>query len=82
VVLVKTPNTVYEAVYSGGRSRNATVNACGFAQANSTSTYQHDQPEFATFEINGTTYDFASIPEATPAPLCRTGTLYIPADWP
>jgi hypothetical protein len=82
VVLVKTPNTVYQAVYSGGRTRNTTVNACGFAQANSTSTYQHDQPEYASFEINGTTYDFASIPEATPAPLCRTGTLYIPADWP
>lgn len=37
VVLVKTPNTVYEATYTGGRTASVTVNACGFAQINSTS---------------------------------------------
>lgn len=82
VVLVKTPNTVYDAVYTGGRTRRVTVNACGYAQVTSTNTYDMTTGEYDNFEIDGTAYDLATLPEANPAPLCRTGTLYTPEEWP
>ncbi len=81
VVLVKTPNTVYQAVYSGGRNRNVTVNACGYGQITTTSTYDLTATEFQAFEIGGTAYDLNTLPEASPAPLCRSGNLYTPDDW-
>lgn len=82
VVLVKTPNTVYEATYTGGKTANVTVNACGFAQINSTSTRDLSSAEYTSFEVDGTTYDLATLPEASPEPVCRTGNLYVPAMWP
>ena len=82
VVIVKTPNTVYEAVYAGGRDRNVTANACGFVAINGTSTIPWDDPANQTFEIGGTTYDLSTLPEASPEPLCRSGQLYTPAIWP
>ena len=82
VVIVKTPNTVYEAVYAGGRTRNVTANACGFVAINSTSTLPWDNPVNQAFEIGGTAYDLNTLPEANPEPLCRSGQLYTPAGWP
>lgn len=81
VVLVKTPNTVYQAVYAGGRTRRVTVNACGFAQVTSTSTYDMTTTEYSDFEISSTDYSLGTLPEAAPAPLCRSGNLYTPAGW-
>lgn len=82
VVLVKTPNTVYQAVYSGGRSRKVTVNACGYAAVNSTKTLPWDDAANKDFEISGTAYNIDTLPEADPAPICRSGQLYIPNAWP
>lgn len=82
VVLVKTPNTVYPAVYSGGRTANATVNACGFAQMNTTTSRDLASAEYSAFEVDGTAYDVGTLPEATPEPLCRSGNLYMPDAWP
>ncbi len=82
VVIVKTPNTVYQAVYAGGRSRNVTANACGFVAINGTSTIPWEDAANQTFEIDGMTYDISTLPEASPEPLCRSGQLYTPAAWP
>jgi hypothetical protein len=80
VVVVKTPNTVYEADYGGGRDRNVTANACGFASVAESSSYPWASNP--TIVIGGTTYTLATLPEATPEPLCRSGQLYMPAGWP
>jgi hypothetical protein len=82
VVLVKTPNTVYPAVYSGGKTANATVNACGFAQMNTTSSRDLTTAEYSDFEVDGTAYSISTLPEASPEPLCRSGNLYLPNAWP
>jgi hypothetical protein len=82
VILVKTPNTVYPAVYSGGRNRNVTVNACGFAAINGTSSIPWEDTANQDFEIGGTAYNINTLPEASPEPLCRSGNLYTPATWP
>lgn len=82
VVVVKTPNTVYEAVYSGGRTRNVTANACGFIAISGTSTIPWEDAANQSFEIGGTSYDINTLPQATPEPLCRNGQLYNPAGWP
>lgn len=81
VVIVETPNTVYEAVYSGGRSRDVTANACGFAQINSSDSLDLTSTQYGTFSIGGTSYSLASLPQANPEPLCRSGQLYVPSSW-
>lgn len=80
VVIVKTPNTVYEAVYGGGRDRNVTANACGYIGINESTTYPWATNP--TIVIGGTTHTIATLPEATPEPLCRSGQLYLPSAWP
>lgn len=82
VVIVKTPNTVYETVFTGGRTRNVTANACGFAAISGTSSIPWEDTANQTFSIGGTTYNLGSLPLANPEPLCRTGQLYNPAGWP
>ncbi|MBD1877013.1 hypothetical protein H6F75_26360 [Nodosilinea sp. FACHB-131] len=79
VVIVKTPNTVYEAAYGGGRDRNVTANACGFAAISESSAYPWASNP--TIVIGGTTYTVATLPTANPEPLCRSGQLYTPASW-
>jgi len=79
VVIVKTPNTVYEAAYGGGRERSVTANACGFAAINESSTYPWASNP--TIMVGGTTYNVATLPTANPEPLCRSGQLYMPAGW-
>ncbi|PSN08509.1 hypothetical protein C7271_21370 [filamentous cyanobacterium CCP5] len=81
VVIVKSPNTVYEASFSGGRSRNVTANACGFASITSTSTYDLTRPELDAFEVMGSPYQISTLPAAGLEPVCRTGSLYVPAAW-
>lgn len=80
VVIVKTPNTVYEAVYRGGRIRNVTANACGFAAINESDSYSWASNP--TIVIGGTTHTIATMAQANPEPICRTGQLYVPAAWP
>lgn len=80
VVIVKTPNTIYEAIYGGGRDRSITANACGFAAINESTAYPWAANP--SIVIGGTTHTIATLPEATPEPLCRTGQLYLPATWP
>lgn len=80
VVIVKTPNTVYEAVYAGGRNRNVTANACGFIPINESTSYPWASNP--TIVIGGTTHTVATLPDAGLEPLCRTGQLYTPAVWP
>ncbi|QQE64171.1 hypothetical protein GFS31_08500 [Leptolyngbya sp. BL0902] len=80
VVIVKTPNTVYEAVYGGGRERSVTANACGFAAINESTTYPWASNP--TIMIGGTTHTLATMPDAGSEPLCRSGQLYTPAAWP
>jgi len=82
VVIVETPNTVYEAVFAGGRERSVTANACGFAAVSSTSAIAWEDPANQNFSIAGTSYTLAALPEASPEPLCRNGQLYTPAGWP
>lgn len=82
VVIVKTPNTVYEAVYSGGRTRNVTANACGFVGVNGTSTIPWEDAANQSFEIGGVSYDINTLPLASLEPLCRSGNLYTPDVWP
>ncbi len=68
VVVVKTPNTVYEAVYAGGRERRVTANTCGFAAINSTSTISWEDSANQAFSIGGTSYNVtnsANYPMAT-----------------
>jgi hypothetical protein len=81
VVVVKTPNTVYEAVYAGGRTRNVTANACGFVAINGTSTVPWEDTANQAFELGGTAYNVTTLPEASLEPLCRSGQLYTPASW-
>ena len=81
VVIVKTPNTVYEAVYAGGRTRNITANACGFAPINGTSTLPWEDTANQSFELGGTVYDINTLPLASLEPLCRSGNLYTPFSW-
>lgn len=80
VVIVKTPNTVYEAVYAGGRDRNVTANACGYAAINESDSYPWASNP--TIVIGSTTHTIATLPQATLEPLCRSGQLYTPAAWP
>ncbi|WOD37110.1 hypothetical protein RRF56_01220 (plasmid) [Nodosilinea sp. E11] len=82
VVVVKTPNTVYEAVYAGGRERRVTANACGFAAVNSTSALDWADAANQSFSIGGISYNMNTLPIANPEPLCRSGQLYNPAGWP
>ena len=82
VVIVATPNTVYESVFAGGRTRNVTANACGFAAISGTSTIPWEDTANQTFSIGGTTYTLGSLPQANPEPLCRSSQLYMPAGWP
>ena len=82
VVFVGTPNTVFEAIYAGGRDRNVAVNACGFAAINSTSALDWSETSNQTFTFNGNTYDINTLPTADPEPICRSGNLYEPASWP
>jgi hypothetical protein len=79
VVVVKTPNTVYEAAYGGGRDRSVTANACGFAAINESSTFPWASNP--TIMLGGTTYTVATLPTADLEPLCRSGQLYMPASW-
>lgn len=80
VVIVKSPNTVYKAVYAGGRDRSVTANACGFATIRSTSTL--DITAFPNFTIGSTSYNLTTLADAGVEPLCRSGALYIPSAWP
>lgn len=82
VVVVKTPNTVYDAVFSGGRSRNVTVNACGFAAISGTSAMPWSDAANKAFSIGGTAYNIDTLPAANPEPICRSGQLYVPDAWP
>lgn len=82
VVIVKSPNTVYEAVFAGGRNRSVTVNACGFAVINSSSAMQWNDMANRAFSISGTSYNFDALPSTLYEPLCRSGQLYIPNVWP
>jgi hypothetical protein len=81
VVVVKTPNTVYEAIYSGGRERRVTANACGFAAISSNSTFDWGNATNQTFSVGGTNYNVNTLPSSSLEPLCRSGQLYVPASW-
>jgi hypothetical protein len=80
VVFVATPNTVYEALYAGGRDRNVTANACGYAAINSTAALSWGDSNNQAFQIGGTAYNINTLPTASLEPLCRSGHLYMPAN--
>jgi hypothetical protein len=82
VVVVKTPNTVYEAVFTGGRSRSVTANACGYAVINGTAAAPWSDAANKDFSIGGTAYNIDTLTTASLEPLCRSGQLYVPDAWP
>jgi hypothetical protein len=80
VVLVKTPNTSYEAVYTADVVRKVRANACGFASVRGSAA----SPLLETTSIkigNGTTTTINAIATAPSEPVCRNGVLYTPTSW-
>jgi len=77
VVLVKTPNTSYEAVYLTDVVRKVRANACGYASVRGTAA----SPLVGTTSIkigNGSMTTVGVIATAPSEPVCRNGVLYTP----
>jgi hypothetical protein len=77
VVLVKTPNTSYEAVYMADVVRKVRANACGFASVRGSTA----SPLVGTTSIKIGAAFPATISEIVTAPsepVCRNGVLYTP----
>jgi hypothetical protein len=77
VVLVKTPNTSYEAIYMADVVRKVRANACGFASVRGTTA----SPLLGTTSIKvgmGSTTTIGAIATASSEPVCRNGVLYTP----
>lgn len=77
LVIVKTPNTSYEAIYTADVIRNLRVNACGFATLRGSTA----SPLLDTTQVKigtGTTTAISTIPTTMNEPLCRSGVLFTP----
>lgn len=77
VVIVKTPNTSYEAIFTADTVRSVRVNACGFASLRGSST----APFLGTTQVKigtGATTTIGAIPVTDNEPLCRSGVLFTP----
>ncbi|MHC5763436.1 hypothetical protein [Nostoc sp.] len=82
VIVGKTPGSAVAITLPTEATRNVSINGCGFGilRAASGSTLP------ATFDITGTSYTVASLPDAGEPPVCRTtngvSTGYVPSSWP
>ncbi|KAM3106819.1 hypothetical protein [Phormidesmis sp. 146-33] len=77
VILVKTPNTSYEAIYTADVVRKVRANACGYGALRGTTA----APLLGTTSIKigaGTATTINAISTAPSEPLCRNGVLYTP----
>jgi hypothetical protein len=77
VVIVKTPNTSYEAIFTADTPRNVRANACGFATFRGSTA----SPLLGTTQVKigtGSTTTIAAIPTTANEPLCRNGVLFTP----
>lgn len=77
VVIVKTPNTSYEAIFTADATRNVRANACGFATFRGSTT----APLLNTTQVRigaGADTTIGAITSAMNEPLCRTGVLFVP----
>ncbi|MBD2078459.1 hypothetical protein [Leptolyngbya sp. FACHB-17] len=77
VVIVKTPNTSYNATYTADVIRNIRANACGFATLRGSTS----APLMGTTQVkigNDTPTTISAIPITMNEPICRNGTLFTP----
>lgn len=77
VVIVKTPNTSYNAIYTADVTRTLRANVCGFATLRGSAT----APLMGTTQIRvgmDTPTTIGAIPTAMNEPICRNGTLFTP----
>jgi hypothetical protein len=78
VVIVKTPNTSHEAIFTADTVRNVRVNACGFAFLRGSTA----APFLGTTQVKietGSTTTIGAIPSTDNEPLCRNGVLFTPS---
>jgi hypothetical protein len=80
IVLVGTASQAMTATYSTTKQRKAKANLCGIVKWSSTTSYPNDGTQQVAL---GSTAPANISSLATPGgqPVCRTGTLYIPASW-
>jgi hypothetical protein len=77
VVIVKTPNTSYEAIFTADATRNVRANACGFATFRGSTT----APLLNTTLVKigtGANTTIGAITTTMNEPLCRSGVLFTP----
>jgi hypothetical protein len=80
VVLVGTAGQVMTATYSATKQRKAKANLCGIVKWSGTTSYPNDGAQEVAL---GAASPAMISSLATPGgqPVCRTGTLYVPASW-
>jgi hypothetical protein len=80
VVIVASPNATVSISYDANKIRKAKANACGFARWSTSQTYPNTGSQLVSFG-GGSAVQISTLPTPGSAPVCRTGTLYIPATW-
>jgi hypothetical protein len=79
VVIVASPNGTVPITYAATKVRKATVNACGVARWSVTQSYTNLGSQVVSNGGSSTQISALSAPGGSP--VCRTGTLYVPAAW-
>jgi hypothetical protein len=79
VVIVASPNATVPITYAANKVRKATVNACGVARWSVTQSYTNLGSQVVS--NGGSSTQISSLPTPGGGPVCRTGTLYVPAAW-
>lgn len=80
VVIVASPSSTVSISYSVNKIRKATANACGVARWSVTQSYPNTGSQLVSFG-GGSAVQISTLPLPGGAPVCRTGTLYVPAAW-
>jgi len=80
VVLVSSANAIVPISYSVNKIRKAKANACGVAKWSVTQSYPNTSTQLVSFG-GGSAVQISTLPLPGGAPVCRTGTLYVPAAW-
>jgi hypothetical protein len=81
IIVGKTPGSGATITLPSDVTRNVSINSCGFGRINVTDTLP-----LTSFNIGGTAYSLAALPDAGQPPVCRTtngvSTTYTPSSWP
>jgi hypothetical protein len=80
VVIVASPNATVPITYAATKVRKATVNACGIARWSTTQSYTNlGSQVISASGVSSTPISALAAPGG--APVCRTGSLYVPIAW-